>query len=209
MTTIADLAADVYEITRRPDLVNQTTLAIKSATLKMHQIGYFDRDLYEFAVQFDTLDYLQQLPYTVLVPNWRAVKYIRQYFPIDISTPPQGCCSFTNGVGREFGLITPDSIFDEFNQQRSDVMYLSGTIYNLRASCQFQYALIGCYINPILTDAAYASWIADQHRYAIIFEASRIIFKSIGLDQEAKDKEDEVADQKSLIIMSNTVGEGY
>ena len=56
MTTLTDLCADVYTITNRPDLINETKLAVKAATLKMHQSDYYYRDLLEQGITFDTSD---------------------------------------------------------------------------------------------------------------------------------------------------------
>ena len=60
MTTLTDLCAYVYTITNRPDLFTETKLAVKAATLKMHQSDYYYRDLLEQGIAFDTSDYTQQ-----------------------------------------------------------------------------------------------------------------------------------------------------
>ena len=45
MATLAALLADVYSLTTRPDLVAESTVAVRKATLKAHLSDYFFRDL--------------------------------------------------------------------------------------------------------------------------------------------------------------------
>ena len=41
-----------HTITNRPDLINETKLAVKAATLKIHQSDYYYRDLIEQGIAF-------------------------------------------------------------------------------------------------------------------------------------------------------------
>jgi hypothetical protein len=59
VATLAELQADVITITNRPDLVAETLLAVKKATLKMHQLDFFYKDLVESGLVFDPVDYTQ------------------------------------------------------------------------------------------------------------------------------------------------------
>jgi len=43
--SLAQLSTDVIALTKRPDLVAETTLAVKMATLKAHNSDYYPRDL--------------------------------------------------------------------------------------------------------------------------------------------------------------------
>ena len=52
MATFAELLADVYTLTNRSDLIAETKLAVKMATLKMHQRDYFYKDIRETGIQF-------------------------------------------------------------------------------------------------------------------------------------------------------------
>lgn len=194
--TLAELIAEVYIHTNRPDLVNQTASAVRSATLKMHQLSYFDRDLFETGIDFVTENFLQTLDYALLLPRWRAIKYIRK-------------SDGTNIIGPSFKILTPDFVFDSYNVEKSDVAYLSGNVFNIRSSTNFRYAILGCYLYPDVTDAGYNSWIALTQPYAIVHEAARVIFKSIGLMEESAQQNALVAEQSQLLISSNTVAEGY
>jgi hypothetical protein len=65
------LLADVYDITKRSDLVAETTLAVRAATLKLHQSDFYPKDLSEAKVQFASSAYFQSLAYSSLFPRFR------------------------------------------------------------------------------------------------------------------------------------------
>jgi len=44
MATLNSLMDDVYILTNRPELVAETRLAVKKATLKLHQLDFFAKD---------------------------------------------------------------------------------------------------------------------------------------------------------------------
>ena len=52
MATFTELCNDVYTMTKRPDLVAETKLAVKAATLKAHQSDFYPKDIYETGIQF-------------------------------------------------------------------------------------------------------------------------------------------------------------
>lgn len=195
--TYAELLAEVIIQTNRPDLTNETAAAVRSATLKMHQIGYWDRDLFETGIQFVAPAYFQQFDYPNVVPLFRALKYLRKYD------------SSAMTADKEFEVITPDSAFDAYGAEKSDVIYLGGSVFNIKSSTQFQYALLGCYLNPNITQAGYNSWIAIAHPYAIIHEAARLVFKGIGLEEESASQNQLVQEQIIALVASNTVAVGY
>jgi len=63
MATFAELVADVYIATNRPDLVTQTALAVKVATLKAHQTDFYPKDIFETGIQWNPVAYVQSLSY--------------------------------------------------------------------------------------------------------------------------------------------------
>lgn len=198
MATFVELCEDVYTITNRPDLVNETKLAVKVATLKMHQSDYYYRDLVEQGISFLTSDYTQQFDLYSVFPNYRALKYIRRY---DNSG---------SGEAKEFfEILTPTSILDAYGNDRTGVAYVAGTVINIKSFYQFQYAIMGVYNNPVVIEDAYNSWIANSHPYAIEFEAARVLFKQIGFDEQATQFQALVAEQLAEIKLSNVTSVGY
>jgi len=113
MATFAELLADVYTLTNRPDLVAETKLAVKMATLKMHQSDYYYKDISETGITFLAADTIQQLDYRTLIPRWRALKYFRK--------------SDSTGLPGDFlTLLTPEDVLDGYGYQRTDICYVAG-----------------------------------------------------------------------------------
>lgn len=198
-TSLASLTADVISLTNRPDLVGETSLAIRAATLKAHHSDYFYKDLFETGIQFDFSLAQQSLEYKTVIPRWRAAAYLRPY---DASVSP--------GVPKkELTLITPDNIFDSYAVTKEDVFYVAGLELQIRTLAAWQYFLLGCYVNPDVTATGYNSWIADEHPFAIVYEAAAIVFKSIGYDEMNAAYRQMVMDEYGELKMSNITAVGY
>lgn len=180
---LAELIAGVYTATHRPDLVADTLQAIQSATLESHQRDFFDRDLFEVPLVFSSAGFLQEIEYSSVWPRFRSMKYLRYWDPT------------TNVGGKFFEGIPPEKVVDGYAVERVDVFYLAGAMIQIKAGVSFQYALSGVYLHPDITPSGYASWIAREHPFAIIYRAARKIFKSIGKDEEYARMEMDVKEQ--------------
>lgn len=196
MATFAELQSDIIALTKRPDLVAETKLAIKAATLKAHQSDYYYKDLYEAGLHFATSSYLQQLEYRSLFPRFRSMKYLRKS---DIS----------GMEGDFFNLLTPAQVLDEYGLSKSDIYYVAGAAIQIKSSNNFQYAFMGMYLNPDITEAGYSSWVALDHPFYIVYEAAVSIFKTIGYDEQASLYSKMAAEQLQLVKTSNILAEGY
>lgn len=193
MATFTELLSDVYVLTNRPDLVAETKLAVKAATLKAHQSDFYPKDLFEVAIEWPAPAYIQSLEYRTLIPRWRAFKYLRKY---------------QDGVpGTFISLLTPEQTLDRYNVNREDVCYLAGEVIEIRSSTQDTHHILGCYINPILDEGTFTSWIAVDHPYAIVYEAARSVYKAIGWDEQAQSMRQEVAEQY-MLLKQEVVGYG-
>ena len=196
MATFTELCNDVYTLTNRPDLVAETKLAVKAATLKAHQLDFFWKDIEEVGIQFSSEEYIQALEYRTLVPRFRALKYIRK--------------SDAGGVVGDFiNLITPALALDRYGSQREDICYAAGEVIHIKSSTLLQYIFFGCYLNPDVTESGYTSWIANDHPYAIVYEAAATVFKGIGQDEQANTFKRLVDEQFQLVKQSNIEAEGY
>ncbi len=168
--SLASLLTDVYSLTNRPDLVAETTLAIKNATLKAHRSDSYPRDIFEYSFACATEDYLQSVEYSALIPRWRALSYLNRIDNAGVT------------VGPPLRVITPDSALDDYAQTRLDVVYLAGLYLKIRTATPWQYFTVGCFRDPDVTDANYSSWVADTQPSVIQYEAAKIVFKTIGDD---------------------------
>lgn len=185
MATFAEIVADVYTMTNRPDLVNETKLAVKVATLKAHQSDFYPKDIYETGITWADPDYIQSIDYRTLIPRWRAFKYLRKYAD--------------DAAGAFITLLTPEQTLDRYSINREDICYLAGESLEIRSSTADEFMILGCYINPILEENSYSSWIALDHPYAIVYEAARSIFKQVGWDEQAAAIRQEVAEQYQIL----------
>lgn len=201
MATFAELVTDVKLLTNRPDLDSEIKLAVKAATLKAHQTDYYPADIFEVAIQWNPIAYQQSLDYRLLIPRWRSFKFLRKYTPG--ATPAQD----VDGIF--FDVIDPNYAVDGYKVNKENVVYLAGEQIEIRSSTQDQYMLLGCYIHPDITEATYSSWIALDHPYAIVYEATSKIFKQTGYDEQAAMMNKEVMEQFTLLRNNNIIMQGY
>lgn len=185
MATFAELVSDVYTLTNRPYLVEETKLAVKMATLKAHQSDYYPKDLFEVGLAWPDPAFIQSIEYRTLIPRWRAFKYLRKYAG--------------SSLGEFFKLLTPEETLDGYGINRENICYLAGEMLEIRSNTQDTNMIIGCYLNPITTEQGFTSWIALDHPYAIVFEAARIIFRQVGAVDEANNMRTEVAEQYMIL----------
>lgn len=189
--SLASLVADVYSLTNRPDLVGETLLAVRNATLKAHISDFYPKDIYETGVAFSDSLAQQSLEYKGLVPLFRALKYIRKYVPN------------VSGIGGRDGpfldILTPDDLVDSYNCNKANVAYLAGSEIKIRSSEAIQYCLFGCYVYPNVTVDSYYSWIAEEQPTAILYEAAAVVFKTIGYDEQVATYRQMVADEYAIL----------
>lgn len=191
--SFASLVSDVYTLTNRDDLVGETALAVKAATLKAHQSDDYIRDLTEYSIDFGSSDYYQTLDFQAVIPQWRKPRYMRKY---------------DGAPGKLLTYLEPEKVIDNFGADRTDIFYIAGANIQIRSSTQIQYALIGCYLNPIVVPTNFNSWIANDYPFAIVYEAAAIIFKTIGYDEQVPIYRGMVAEQLQLLKQHAVTGMG-
>ncbi len=196
--TLIELQNEVGLLTNRPDLTAQILSAVRSATLKLHQIDYFYKDIFETGITFATEEYLQQLEYRVSFPRWRALKYIRK---TDVNSYDDG--DFLKVIP------IPEFVEDQYKVNLSDVCYVAGDVIQIRSSTKLQYIILGCYLNPDITISGYSSWIALDHPYAIVYEATALIFKQVGDTDQFAAFTRLAQEEQQLIRISNIQPVGY
>jgi hypothetical protein len=173
----AQIQAEVLAIIKRPDLVSRVDAAIKAATLKMHHSDFFYKDLVEVPIQFTDVQFIQNFVPSEILSNYRKVKYIRIW---------QGGA---NGIPGPFlEHIQIENSTDGYNYIKENVFYMAGTKLQIRTAYGLQHVLFGSYVHPIVSPTeSYSSWIAEEYPYAIVYEAVRTIFRSIGFSEQANE----------------------
>lgn len=218
MATIDSLAADVYVLTNRPDLVSETKVALRKAIFKCHSADTFKRDL--------TIQRLQMSLYPVLepgsfrwnialteFPRFRRPKFLR--YPPELSTPlqtPAPLIDYPTGAvwTREFTEIAADNLFDSYRSERSNYFYIAGSTITIKSSFGIDYLDFGYYqypLIPALSTDNIMSWICDQYPDAVIEEAAGTVFKMIGKDDESA-RYQALFGENIMILRGTDVGEG-
>lgn len=200
MANFAALVEDVYTITNARHLVNETIMAVKSATLQLHRREFFAKDLAEFTLEFPTSDYLQSIDYRTLFPRYRSLSYIRKY-NASVANP-------ADGMGKFFTIIKPAQVLDSYSNTRNNVAYLAGDNLNLRSSDKIQYVSVGIYQNPnVATPETYRSWIADEAYYAVVYLAASIIFGSSLADSARQNSNLSLANIEMIELINSNIVE--
>jgi len=195
--------------TNRPDLINtRIASAIQAATLKMHGLDYFPKDLLVADVQFDTPPnglpaYIQELDTGVLT-RFRAWHMIRKWDPMFNSSalnpsilPPM----MNNSLGipvnpalatKKLDILAPNDIFDEeYKTERVDIAYVAGGLTVIKSSTALPMVKAVWYAWPNIDAgngyAGYSSWIADNYPMAIVYEATATVFAAIGMVDQARE----------------------
>ena len=197
--TLAELIAEVYTLTNRPDRVAETLAAVRSATLKAHQSDYYFKDLFEVGISFSTAEFVQNFDYRTAIPLWRALKYLRKYDVV----------SGVGVEGIELDIIVPENVFDEYKIEKTDVCYGAGAYIQIKSSTKQQLYLVGCYLNPNIGTTTYSSWVALDHPYYIIFDAAATVFKAIGKDDEASAYRAMMNEQLAMLRAANILANGF
>lgn len=188
-----ELVAEVMLLTRRQDLQARTEQAVRAATLKAHHSDFFYKDLYEQSVEFGQEYYIQNFLPTDIFPNFRKVKYVR-FWHGGVDGAP----------GAFLEPIQIENSLDAYECIKTNVFYMAGQLLQIRTSAPIKRCLFGAYLHPQITPVnAYCSWIANEYPYAIIYEAARQIFKSIGLDAQTSEMTSLVAEAYLSLKMSN------
>ena len=165
----AELLSEVNSITKRPDLEGRTRSTLRQAVMFAHRSNNYWRDL--VAEQLITL------------PTTEGVLLLEDHFP-----RLRSIASFSGAIGGvargEFEETAVDSLFDEYNERKK--FWYFGTSTGIRYnSGGFEQALISYYVDPVVTESGFDSWIAVKYPDVIIRWATSLIFKSIGNNEEA------------------------
>jgi len=187
-----ELVNEVILITKRPDLKTRIESAVRAATLKAHHSDYYYKDLHELPVAFTEPFILQSFLPTDVAPNFRKIKYLRLW-----NGDIQG------DVGQFLTPIQIENSLDSYNYIKTNVYYMAGQLIQMRGTCALDKVLFGCYLHPVVTpETAFDSWIAVEMPYVIIYEASRVIFKSISFTEQANEYGQLTAEQYSELKLS-------
>lgn len=189
MPTWAQLQANVYTITNRPAMVNETTHALKQAIRAAHKAGKFWRDLTEVTVTgLSTTTAVQTIPLASISANFRQAAYVK--YP-DV----------------ENGYMTPITIDDQLDHNglvRQDVYWGFGTNLMIRAANVASSYVVAAYLSPDLTFAGNVSnstdWIFTDYQELVELWAASTVLSMVG-EQDIKSR----CDQMVQILLQDLI----
>lgn len=208
MTTFSDLFDSVVTVTKRPDLVAETTLALKRAIIKEHSAIDYPRDLKKLdqaLVQPNPNNFRYELSLASmgLHPTARRITQI-----VELASNQPSSLQVTQGY---FGILDfkermHDDIFNGYNQEYQAYWYRFGSNLNIVAPRQVDNVRITYYAVPSLANtSAYSDWMADMYDYVIYTHAAAEIFRIIGKSEEQKMQLAMMQDNR-LDIIRNEIG---
>lgn len=215
--TFDEIVEQVYVLTNRPDLENETKSAVRSAILQMHGIDFFFRDIMISQVIFPEALYIQAFD-TSQFQRYRNTAVVRKWDPTlnpqelnPLLQPRQSSADLVI-----FTPISPEDIFDhEYTSLlRTNVYYAAGSVLYMRSPTAFKSILIGFYQFPdVFQETNFETWLMQNHPYAVIYAATSIIFQTTGENDSSRKYDDPnnglIKQEKDQIRMANTVAMGY
>jgi len=204
---LIDLQTNIYDITKRPDLVSETLVAIKQATLRAHLSDFYKKDLYELTITPLTSVSSTDNRYVIDTSVSPFVRFRKLMYARETPNSNPSSYSWDNQNSTpwqvlQYQLIEVDSIFDNYDRMLSNTVYEAGNSINIRTSHVATSVDIGYYRLPDISTGTYSSWIADLYPFVIENEAAASVFKMIGKDAESTLYRNMWAESVHLLQMS-------
>ncbi len=215
----AQILADVYTLTARPDLAAETILAVRKATVKAHSADFWKGDIVivpKYTLPAPIVDitqpssrFLINLADAINFPNLRKVAYIKEYInPAgQVSSAVSAWDTLIANYGtsprqRNYDECSPESVIDDYGTERTNYWYQAGKQVALRTYTPILYAVFGYWAYPNATASGYNSWIAQEYPDIIVEEAASLVFRMIGKADEAAAYAGNWRDNLHLLTMS-------
>lgn len=161
-----ELVEAVVVNTNRPELLNETTLAVQRSTIKMHSLDFFEYDLSEGGLNISpTIN--PRIDLKVLGSEFRKLARIQ---------------IMVNGKLMDLNKLSLDEVSHGYGHQGYVVMGASLAIYFPWAVSRIH---LTYYALPRVQTGQYDSWIANNHPFAIIDDASATVLASVGMNERA------------------------
>jgi len=178
--TYLALLDDMYALTGRPDLLAESALALRKATMKFHLADLWKNDITFALITVPVLDssaesfrYTLDLTVSATYPLVRKVASISEY-----NVTP-------TGYELQFTELDQDRIMDSYAIEMVNYWYQAGRQVSLRANKLLTTLRVNYYRFPDVAPTVYDSWIAEQFKDNIVVEAAATVFATIGKDAEA------------------------
>lgn len=199
MTDFVEMQTQVNIYTKRPELVTLTDSAIRMATLRAHQVDFFSRDqtnipmtyvpatsnqifvdepnIYTLTSFLRTPDILQVLDTTTLIPV-EMLEFVTDY----------------------------KNFWDNEGCLKPSVYTLLGNTLRFRSLSNTGKLRFYYYQNPVVTSAAYNSWIADLYKEELAMWAAAIVWMRSGFQEIAQQVQiNHIEPFKAMLVESHLI----
>lgn len=156
------MRSEVFNYTNRPELVSETTAALKNAIRTAHKSGKFWRDLVITSVA-PAIEQIQTVNLNDSCPRFRGLAYVRDaqevdYRPTDIQ-----------------------DLLDADNYAKTNICYGIGTTLKIRAASPQETYEIAYYQYPLINTAVeYSDWLLDQYDDLVYLWAAATVLGTTG-----------------------------
>lgn len=165
MALVDTLLADVYMLTKRPDLEMESRFAIRNAVRTAHVRNKFWRDLATTAIAV-TVEPVQTIDLSAIDSLFRGV-----------------CCIKPTGADSpEFIDTTANDLLDRDGYTRLNAYWGHGSQLKLRAANPVDSYDITYYKYPLITATVADSWIADNYQDVVTLMAAVNVLGGVGED---------------------------
>jgi hypothetical protein len=195
--SLTQLVKDTMTKTGRPELVDETYLAVRDATKFVHLQDFFLKDSAELLVPFTTPAFVFQLDTGVFLPRFRKLRYLKKFDQVALLAKER--------EEDKLNECAPDRLFDTYNNIKQNVYYLAGKNLNIRSSTQETALLVSWYQYPNTDLENYSSWIADMYAPIITDKAAAIIFRDVGMKDDANAMDNVVMQVHLPVVQRNDI----
>lgn len=188
-----DLLAEVIVLTNRRDRVAETGIFLRKAVRDLHNAGRFWRDLASVTIPDLPQTQVQEIDLSVHAPLFRKAA----------SLAPAGLPD---------NWLTPvgiDEMLDVDNYIKPNIYWGFGNAIRVRASTPQSSYILQYWAYPAVTPTTFNSWIAANHRDAIVVRAAAAVLRSVNEAEQASRLETLAATLQAEVVSNNTLIEGH
>lgn len=199
MTTFAELYDLTVAQTRRPELVDVTNAAVRTAVLRAHHFDFFPADLVNTVIAYTPSSLAWQYDIAnmrTLLVRYRALKTL------------YGLEAGTGRPVEKFEWREGDDLYTVEGERRTSVYTLVGNTLRVVPALATGSLSAHFYANPDVTEGTFNSWIADTYPDQVAMLAATGVWSRTGFREMAQDKEqNDNREFKKMLIAAYLLGE--
>lgn len=195
MTTFAEMQTAVIALTKRPELTALTDLAIRTATLRAHQVDFFprDQDSFVFTYTVNSSEVFTDLTgIHTSIPLLRTPDFMQS----------EDTLTLQPSENLEY-LTSFKDFWDDDNVRRTSVFTQIGSTLRCSFAGATGRARLFYWKNPNVASLTYSSWIADLYPDELAYWAAGIVWARSGFQEIAQQAQLQVQGFKDLLVTSH------